>query len=224
MLEKEARALLERGALDAQLRDGQYWVHLGPRRGESRIARLWHGTSADRVDSILECGLDAVSRGRELWLTSSEKRARKHAIGRSWNRNQVPFVVGCDVDLMDNHLFWKPSHNLYVFCQALGPEMISVHEEVDEREWSRRFRLQLRKARRKDVVNVEVTRNSGKLGVLFWINAYLEKCGISQVTEDDPDAQAIIDWVDREYAIGRQDPIRQEELEERALVLMDKEP
>ena len=225
--EEEVRNLLKRGALDAQFREGQYWVHLGPRRGENRVARLWHGTSADRIDSILQCGLNTVSKGHEtpskstVWLTTSELRARKHAIGRSWDRDQLPFVVGCEVDLAINRLFWKPSPNLYVFCQPLGSEVIKTSEEVDEREWSRRFRLRLRKARRKEIVNVEVTRNSGRLGVLFWINTYLEKYGIPEVTEDNPDARAIVEWVIREYEAGREDPMTAEELEERALALLD---
>ena len=103
---------------------------------------------------------------------------------------------------------------MYAFCQPFGPEVIKTSEEVDEREWSRRFRLQLRKARRKEIVNVEVTHNSGRLGVLFWINTYLEKFGIPKVTEDNPDARAIVDWVIHEYEAGREDPITAEELEQ----------
>ena len=218
----EVRHLLRVGGLDAKFREGQYRVHLGPRRGENRVARLWHGTSGDRIDSILKNGLDTVSRGgREVWLTTNEHGARKHAIGRSWNRGQVPFVVGCEVDLSIHQLFWKPSLHVYAFCQPFGPEIIKTSEEVDEREWNRRFRLQLRKARRKEIVNVEVTHNSGRLGVLFWINTYLDKFGIPNVTEDNPDARAIVEWVIHEYEAGREYPIKAEELEQRALPLLD---
>ena len=86
----EARYLLRRGALEARFREGKWWVHLGPRRGENRHVRLFHGTSGDRIDWIREHGLDTVTKGRELWLTASELRARKHAIGRSSVRKAVP--------------------------------------------------------------------------------------------------------------------------------------
>ncbi len=219
--EEEVRQLIRRGGLDAQVREGQYWIHLGPWKREDRLAQLWHGTSGDCIEPIIHHGLQTVSRGgREAWLTSSERWARKHAIGRSRVRNQVPYVVACEVDLLSHWLFWKPSPQVYAFRQPLGPEVIKSWEEVDEREWSRRFRLQLRKAARKETVDVEVTRNSGRLGVLFWINSYLEKLGLPEVTEHNASAGAIIEWVMREYEKGREEPIAAEELEEHMLPLL----
>ena len=82
----------------------------------------------------------------------------------------------------------------------------------------------MRKARRTDTVDVVLTRNSGRLGVLFWINAYLDRAGVPSVTEDHPEARALIDWVIAEYETGVVDPIPVEELEQRALVLLDESP
>ena len=44
------------------------------------------------------------------------------------------------------------------------------------------------------------------------------------MTEDHPEARALIDWVIAEYETGVVDPIPVEELEQRALVLLDESP
>jgi len=147
--ETDVRAWLSRGALDGQLRDGQWWVHLGARRGEEPLVRLWHGTSKDRVGALLERGFQTLTEGKQIWLTLSELRARIHAIGRAQRRYSAPVLVRCEVDLERYPIFWRRSSQAYVFHQALGPEVIKSIEEVDEREQSRRFRMTLRKRARR---------------------------------------------------------------------------
>ena len=64
--ETDVRSWLQRGALDGQLRDGQWWVHLGPRRDEETVVRLWHGTSTDRVATLLERAFWTVTVGKQF--------------------------------------------------------------------------------------------------------------------------------------------------------------
>ncbi len=219
--EEDVRALVQRGSLHAQHRDGQWWLHLGPWRGEKTPVRLWHGTSKDRIDWIAKHGLSTETRGKQLWLTTREVAARLHAIGRAQQRFSIPILVGCEVDLEKYPIFWKRTLQVYVFHQPLGAEVIKSVQEVNEREQSRRFRMEIRKAAHRSVVNIRVTKNAGALGVLLWINTYLDRHGVEPVTAENPIARHIIEWVEREYREGRDDPITDEELEARAAVLME---
>lgn len=218
--ETNVRSWLQRGALDGQVRDGQWWVHLGPGRGEEPIVRLWHGTSKDRVATLLERGFWTVTVGKQVWLTTNELRARLHAIGRAQRRHRAPVVVRCEVDLERYPIFWKPSSQVYVFHQPLGPEVITSIDEVDEREQSRRFRMVLRKEARRRGVTVGITKNSGVSGILFWINTYLDQHGVSRVTAENATVREVIAWVQHEYAGGRDSAITGEELEARAQPLL----
>ncbi len=219
--EEDVRALIQRGTLHAQYLDGQWWVHLGSWRGEKTSVRLWHGTSKDRVDWIAKHGLSTETRGKQLWLTTRELAARLHAIGRAQQRCSVPFLIGCEVDLEKYPIFWKRTQQVYVFHQPLGAEVIKSVQEVDEREQSRRFRMEMRKRAHSSVVNVAVTKNAGALGVLLWINTYLERHGVEPVTAENPVARDVIEWVKREYRAGRDDPITDDELEARAARLLE---
>ena len=218
--ETDVRSWLQRGALDGQLRDGQWWVHLGPRRDEETVVRLWHGTSTDRVATLLERGFWTVTVGKQVWLTTNELRARLHAIGRAQRRDRVPVLVRCEVDLKRYPIFWKRSSQVYVFHQPLGPEVIKSIEEVDEREQSRRFRMALRKKARRRGGNVGITKNSGPLGIVFWINTYLDQHGVARVTLENATVGEVIAWVQHEYDGGRDSAITEEELEARARQLL----
>ncbi len=219
--EEDVRGLVQRGSLQAQYRDGQWWVHLGPWRGERTPVRLWHGTSKDRIDWIMQHGLSTETRGKQLWMTTREVAARLHAIGRAQRRSSFPMLVGCEVDLEKYPIFWKRSLQVYVFHQPLGAEVIKSVQEVDEREQSRRFRMEVRKRAHGNVADVAVTKNAGALGVLLWINSYLERHGMEPVTAENPVARDVMEWVDREYRAGRDDPITDDELETQAALLLE---
>lgn len=211
---------VQRGALDGQFRDGHWWVHLGPRRGEKTIVRLWHGTSKDRVDTLIKHGFWMITKGKQIWCTTSEVGARIHAIGRAQRRRGLPVLVSCEVDLERHPIFWKRSSQVYVFHQPLGPEVIKSIQEVDEREQSRRFRMEIRRRARENSVGIEVTKNAGALGILFWINTYLDKHGLEPVTVENAIVREVIEWVEQEYVDGRDSPIAEGELEVKAKRLL----
>lgn len=131
--EDEVRHLVHRGALDARFVDGQWWVHLGPRRGEATLARLWHGTSKDRADVIVEHGFWPETLGKQIWFTTRELSARLHAIGRAQQRRSVPFLFECEVDLNMYSIFWRRSALIYVFHQPIGSEVIKSVQEINAR-------------------------------------------------------------------------------------------
>lgn len=216
----DVQFLIRRGALDAVFRDGHWWIHLGPRRGEVTLVYLWHGTSRDRVGAIVERGLRTETRGNQIWLTTNELRARVHAISRAQRRRGLPVLVGCEVDLGRYPIFWRPSRQVYVFHQPLGPEVVKSVQEVDEREQSRRFRMEMKRRARKKSTNVGVTKNSGPLGILFWVNTYLQMQGLEPVTMEHRIARGVIEWVEQEYRHGRDDPIIDDELAERTARLL----
>ena len=63
-----------------------------------------------------------------------------------------------------------------------------------------------------DLVDVVITQNAGKLGVLYWINSYLELTGEKPIGEEHPAVEAIFKWVETEYAQGRDEPVSDEEM------------
>ena len=61
-------------------------------------------------------------------------------------------------------------------------------------------------------VNIMITKNAGKLGVLCWINCYLELNGKETVSKDHPAVETIFNWIELQYAAGRDEPISDEEM------------
>lgn len=219
--EADVHSWVQRGALDGQFCDGQWWVHLGPRRGEETLARLWHGTTRDRVDTLVERGFWTVTNRKQIWLTRNELSARTHAIWRARQRRNPPVLVSCEVDLERHPIFCRRSSQIYVFHQPLGPEVIKSVQEVDEREHSRRFRLEIRKRARKESINIGITKNSGPLGILLWVNAYMDRHSLEPVTMENAVVRQVTEWVEREYADGRDSPIADAELAVRARSLLE---
>ena len=63
-----------------------------------------------------------------------------------------------------------------------------------------------------ELIDVVITKTSGKLGVLWWVNRYQELADEDPVSEDDPAIEAIYKWVEKAYADGREQPISDEEM------------
>ena len=63
-----------------------------------------------------------------------------------------------------------------------------------------------------ELIDVVITKTSGKLGVLWWVNRYQELADEEPVNEDNPAIEAIFNWVEKAYADGRDHPISDEEM------------
>ena len=69
---KKVRRLIQRGGLDAKQVDGR-WMIRTKRTGEhdqaeTSVITLWHGTTDDRAEIILNNGFKLKSKGRECWF------------------------------------------------------------------------------------------------------------------------------------------------------------
>ena len=91
--EQAVLRLIQQRSLRGQFRHGRWWVHLGPGQGQDRVVRLWHGTSRDRVFSIMAHGFELATGGKQSWLTTGELYARKAAIGSAQKRGSSPVIV-----------------------------------------------------------------------------------------------------------------------------------
>lgn len=80
--------------------------------------------------------------------------------------------------------------------------------------------MTLRKKAGRHGTAVAITKNSGPLGILFWINTYLEQHGVPPVTLENTIVREVIAWVEREYAGDRDSAIAGDELEARARRLL----
>jgi isopropylmalate/homocitrate/citramalate synthase len=61
--------------------------------------------------------------------------------------------------------------------------------------------------------SVAIGTNSGLAGIAFWINEHYDLSGERMITKKAPLVQYIKEWVDKEYAAGRQTVISDNELE-----------
>jgi len=77
---------------------------------------------------------------------------------------------------------------------GMGKELPEEEEEEDE------------------LVDVVITKNAGKLGVLYWINRYLELTDGAAISEDHPAVESIFEWVKAQYVEGREEPISDGEM------------
>lgn len=62
------------------------------------------------------------------------------------------------------------------------------------------------------LVDVVITKTSGRLGVHWWLEQYLELVGEAPVGENHPAVDAIFAWVEAQYAAGREDAISDGEM------------
>jgi len=58
----------------------------------------------------------------------------------------------------------------------------------------------------------EITRDSGKQGILGWVNKCMKLMNETAVQEDHPMIESLSKWVEAQYVNGRNDPITEEEM------------
>ena len=72
---------------------------------------------------------------------------------------------------------------------------------------------QLRKAKDKpESVDVAINKSSGKLGVLYWMNRYLELENKEPINEDHPAVEAVFKWIETQYTADGEEAISDEEM------------
>ncbi|MCZ6678785.1 MAG: hypothetical protein O7E52_16245, partial [Candidatus Poribacteria bacterium] len=205
---KAIRQWISSGNLNAELVRGDWRVYLNHQDisdGADGIMELWHGTTEDRGEAIREDGfkVQGAPLRRGIWFTSRPDFARRVALGRGQQRGEIPVVISCAIDLGKYTKFRRPSLHVYVFHSPLGKEVIRDISVADGHKVSKG---------QPQSIDVVVTKASGTLGILSWINSYLALQNEAPVNDDHPAVEAIHRWVEAEYESGRNDPISDDEM------------
>ena len=181
---------------------------------------LWHGTTMDRARKIMREGF---RRQKKIWFTQDHDIACRVAKVRAKQRGKAPVVFCCEINLYKYANVEKPKPEIYAFNHSIAKDVIQSvsHLEVDEPEHIRPVsdleddktdKQSPQKEDKDEVVDIVITKNAGRLGVLYWINQYLELEGKESVREEHPAVEGIFKWVEAEYAQGRDEPISDEEM------------
>jgi hypothetical protein len=172
---------------------------------------VWHGTTADRAKAIQSDGFKAPRDKGRIWFTRNAAEARQIAKARAAQRGSEPVVFCCNVNLGQYSDIERPNPNWYVFKQARMDK--TVIRSVTGVEKHSEEKPPRQKEKRKDErVDVAIINTSGKLGVLCWVNTYLEQVGKAAVDATHPGVEAIFRWVDTQYASGREELISEAEM------------
>jgi len=184
------------------------------------FVNLWYGTTENRARAIMNKGFKEKRRGRGILFTRKSREAHSMAKVESKRCGEGLVVFHCDIDLEEYPAFDRPKPTHYVFRHSYISKdvILSISglekDKVDDHTSFAVSTSSIRsgEALSRQLVDVVITRNAGRLGVLYWINRYLELKGGESIKEDHPAVEAIFKWVEGEYAAGREGPISNEEI------------
>ena len=174
--------------------------------------RVWHGTTEDRAKSIIEEGFKAKGKAKKIWFTRKSSEAHAIAQGRSRRRGEPPVVFCCGIDLGKYTDFERPQPDHYAFRRShIAKDIIRSLSGMEVGKADRD--KQLRKAKDKpESVDVAINKSSGKLGVLYWMNRYLELENKEPINEDHPAVEAVFKWIETQYTANGEEVISDEEM------------
>ena len=185
------------------------FINLGWNTEFKNVITVWHGTTVDRAKTIMTEGFKARGRaGKKIWFTQKSSEARRRAGHLAQSRGKAPVIFRCQINIGKYSEFDNPRPHHYAFRHSyIDKAVISSVDgmEVDKED----KRSQGGKA---ELVDVIITRTSGKYGVLLWINAYLQGLGQTPVDEDHPAIEEIYRWVEAQYVGAREEAISEEEM------------
>jgi hypothetical protein len=176
---------------------------------------IWHGTSLSRANSILELGFRNNRGG--VFFSSNIMMAAYAAGARAQRegRDQAIFVASCDFNSFDyGKEFWAENHiteTHYVFRASIANKIVKYLLTCDGLY---SIGKTVNKARmfRDDLTDIAITQSSGKVGIAYWLNGFLDLDGSERISEDHAVVDQIRVWIDEQYANGRIQPITDEEI------------
>ena len=175
------------------------------------IITVWHGTTIDRARAIMEEGFKARARaGKKIWFTQKSREAYKRAAQLAQSRGKAPVIFRCQINIGKYSEFDNPRPHHYAFKHSRIDK--AVISNVDGMEVDKGGEHLQEKENIAELVDVIVTRTSGKYGVLLWVNAYLEGVSQTSVDENHPAIEEIHRWVEGQYATDREEPITEGEM------------
>ena len=179
--------------------------------GLKNIITVWHGTTIDRARAIMAEGFKARARaGKKIWFTQKSREAHKRAGQLAQSRGKGPVVFRCQINIDKYTEFDNPRPHHYAFKHSYIDK--AVISSVSGMEVDKGGEHLHEKANIAELVDVIVTRTSGKYGVLLWVNAYLERISQMSVDENHPAIEEIHRWVEAQYARAREEAISEEEM------------
>ena len=187
------------------------FINVGWNTEFKNVITVWHGTTVDRAKAIMTEGFKARGRaGKKIWFTQKSSEARRRAGQLAQSRGEAPVVFRCQINIGKYTEFDNPCPHHYAFRHSYIDK--AVISNVSGLEVDREGKPPQEKADKAELVDVIITRTSGKYGVLLWVNAYLKGVGQTSVHEDHPAIEEIYRWVETQYTGDREDAISDEEM------------
>ncbi len=187
------------------------FINVDQHTGLKNIITVWHGTTIDRAEAIMVEGFKARARaGKKIWFTQKSREARKRAAQLAQSRGKAPVVFRCQINIGKYTEFDNPRPHHYAFKHSYIDK--AVISNVSGLEVDKEGKLPQEREDKGELVDIIITRTSGKYGVLLWVNVYLEGLGQTPVDEDHPAIEEIYRWVKAQYAGDREEPIPEEEM------------
>ena len=187
------------------------FIYVNSKTGLKNVITVWHGTTIDRAEAIMEGGFKArVRAGKKIWFTQKSREARKRAAQLAQSRGKPPVVFRCQINIGKYTEFDNPRPHHYAFKHSYIDK--AVISNVDGMEVEVEGKPPQKKDGKEELVDIILTRTSGKYGVLLWVNAYLEGEGQTPIDETHPAIKKIHRWVEAQYAGDREEAISEEEM------------
>ncbi len=187
------------------------FINVGWNTGFKNVITVWHGTTSDRAEAIMAEGFKARGRaGKKIWFTQKSSEARRRAGHLAQSRGKAPVVFRCQINIGKYTEFDNPRPHQYAFKHSYIDK--AVISNVAGMEAEVEGKLPQEKEDKEELVDIILTRTSGKYGVLLWINAYLEGEGQTVIDENHPAIEQIHQWMEGQYAGGREEAISEEEM------------
>ena len=172
--------------------------------GYSRSVVVWHGTSKSRAESILKEGFrpkNKKGKKSRMFFTQNPAVARRYARSRAKGESDRPAVIMCAIDLNEYEDYERRGQGVFAF----RAEGIS-NEVVRNVRGLRRQRTEKQRKPKDESVelsNVALTFNSGRAGIVYWINSYLELNSDDVIHGDHEAVEKIKQWLDAQADAAR---------------------
>jgi hypothetical protein len=199
------------------------FINVNRNIGLKNVITVWHGTTIDRAEAIMEGGFKTRARaGKKIWFTQKSREARKRAAQLAQSRGKPPVVFRCQINIGKYSEFDNPRPHHYAFKHSCIDKAVISSVSGLEVDGEDKFRQKTEV--KEELVDVIITRTSGKYGVLLWVNAYLEGEGQTSVDESHPAIEEIHQWVETQYVGDRVEPISEEEMLVQVKIHLNGEP
>ena len=187
------------------------FINIGWNTEFKNVITVWHGTTVDRAKAIMMEGFKARGRaGKKIWFTQKSREAHRRAAQLAQSRGKAPVVFRCQINIGKYTEFDKLRPHHYAFKHAYIDK--AVISNVSGLEVDNEGKRPQEKEDKGELVDIIITRTSGKYGVLLWVNAYLEEEGQTSIDETHPAVKKIHRWVEAQYVGDREEAISEEEM------------